>query len=123
MPNSRKSTTSRLPQPRLPAHKLATCEAQQLLNESAGGSDDSCCSADNAGILEACIASAMPSKSVKVVSSPLTDQAAKFQQQRLSLGRYGGIQLKSSVADSDRVNPNLITGIKKVRYLIFENNS
>ena len=121
MPNSRKSTTSRLPQPRLPAHKLATCEAQQLLNESAGGSDDSCCSADNADILEACIASAMPSKSVKVVSSPLTDQAAKFQQ--LSLGRNGGIQLKSSVADSDRVNPNLITGIKKVWYLIFENNS
>ena len=36
--------------------------ANDTLNESRGGSDESCCSAESADILEACIASAMPSK-------------------------------------------------------------
>jgi SAMP Motif len=45
-------------------------------------------------ILEACIASAMPSKPSKGITSAQTadQQAAKFQQQRLSLG-----ELKQSV--------------------------
>ncbi len=70
-------------------------EQQQHLNESGGGggSDDSCCSAENMeDMLEACIASAMPSKpgtATKgvVIPAPTTDAAARSDKQRHSLGR------------------------------------
>jgi hypothetical protein len=94
MPNSRKSTSSsRLPQPKPAPQRQQQHQhqqqqqQQQQLNESGGGSDDSCCSAENMDILEACIASAMPSKPSKLsMSSQPADQPAKLQQQRLSLG-------------------------------------
>jgi hypothetical protein len=86
MPNSRRSA-SRLTRA-TPAQRVVANQAAQLLNESGPGSDDSCCSADNADILEACIASAMPSKSAKSSSSStgLADQAPKLPPPRLSLG-------------------------------------
>ena len=84
MPNSRRAppAPSRLPRS---APTRAPPPLPQL-NESGGGSDDSCCSADNADILEACIASAMPSKSSKV-SAANTDQKLPQQQQRFNLGK------------------------------------
>ena len=47
--------------------------ANDTLNESRGGSDESCCSAESADILEACIASAMPSKAKVGVLFPLVN--------------------------------------------------
>jgi hypothetical protein len=87
MPNSRGAAPSRLPRSRAPAR--APPPLPQLNESGGGGSDDSCCSADNADILEACIASAMPSKPGKTSAAvSLTEQSGKLpQQQRFNLGK------------------------------------
>jgi len=81
MPNSRsvkpvgRQSGSRLPLPRTQSwannenKNIANRTVTERLNESGGGSDESCCSAESSDILEACIASAMPSKT-KVRSVP-----------------------------------------------------
>jgi len=63
MPNS-KPVKSRLPKPKQ-AWTRNTTESPKLNESGAGASDDSCCSAENQDILDACIASAMPSKPAK----------------------------------------------------------
>ena len=65
MPNS-KTVKSRLPKPKQ-AWTRNTTESPKLNESGAGASDDSCCSAENQDILDACIASAMPSKPTKEV--------------------------------------------------------
>ena len=61
MPNS-KPSKSKLPKPKQAWNKNLSDDTTQHKIEEEAGSDDSCCSADNDDILDACIASAMPSK-------------------------------------------------------------
>ena len=72
MPNS-KSSKSKLPKPK---HK------SQIVPEEATASDDSICSDENQDILEACIASAMPSKTQK--SKETANQRARALGPRLA---------------------------------------
>ena len=64
MPNS-KSSKSKLPKPKHKSKIVSEASKPKELNEPGAASDDSICSDENQDILEACIASAMPSKTHK----------------------------------------------------------
>jgi hypothetical protein len=119
MPNSRGAAPSRLPRS---APARAPPPLPQLNESGGGGSDDSCCSADNADILEACIASAMPSKPGKTsAAAALTEQSGKLpqqQQQRFNLGKKSSTVSQcfgpASVLSESWANPHLFANGSKL---------
>jgi hypothetical protein len=117
MPNSRGAAPSRLPRT---APARAPPPLPQLNESGGGGSDDSCCSADNADILEACIASAMPSKPGKTSAAALTEQSGKLpqQQQRFNLGK------KSRTMSQDFEPASILSGSwSRSQFLLYANES